>query len=269
MIMKKFKNIYVEITNECNLACSFCPSHILKLNEKMSMANFKIIIDKIKDYTEGIYLHILGEPLLNKDIFDFINYASRYLKVSLTTNGILINKYHRELINNNLYIMNISLQCIYQLKEEQRDNYFKLVRDLIIDPKRMVAVHLRIWNDKIKNRELNEYILKKIEQYSLLSYPNVNLSLMDEFEWPDIEQNNYSIGTCLGGKKQLAIHVNGNVSLCCLDYQEKTIIGNIFQDDLEQILKNELYENALLGWQKDKPYFPLCQKCNYKSRFRR
>ena len=91
--MKKFKNVYVEITKACNLKCSFCPSSSVNNHEYLSFESFKHIIDQIKDYTDGIYLHILGEPLLHKEVFDFIEYASKYLKVSLTTNGHLIKNY--------------------------------------------------------------------------------------------------------------------------------------------------------------------------------
>ena len=61
-----FKKIYVEITNACNLNCPFCMHNRRKV-ENLSLDNFKIVIDKISSYTKYIYLHVLGEPLLNKD----------------------------------------------------------------------------------------------------------------------------------------------------------------------------------------------------------
>lgn len=62
--MKKFKRMYIEITNICNLSCSFCPKTKRKM-EFLSVDNFKIILEKIKPYTEYIYFHLMGEPLLN------------------------------------------------------------------------------------------------------------------------------------------------------------------------------------------------------------
>ncbi len=267
--MKKFKNIYIEITNECNLKCNYCPSSHLNLHQYLSIDNFKIIIDKIKDYTDGIYLHILGEPLLNKDIFKMISYANSFLKVSLTTNGTLIKNYLNELIAANLYIINISLQNLYQFSYEKIDEYFLHLNELIIKRKDQTAIHLRLWNDKSDNdiNKFNDYILKKIEEYHLLDYKNVNLSLDNKFIWPDkIKEEGF--GHCLGGKSQLAIHVDGNISLCCLDYSKKAIIGNIYDDDLNALLNNNLYQDIILGWQNNKPYFDVCKACSFKNRFR-
>ena len=70
--MKKFKKIYIEITNNCNLNCSFCIKNKRK-NKFMSKKDFDIILTKIKPYTNYIYFHILGEPLLHPNINEFIN----------------------------------------------------------------------------------------------------------------------------------------------------------------------------------------------------
>ena len=40
---KRFKKIYLEITNICNLKCSFCPSNRRK-KEEMSLDTFKEIL---------------------------------------------------------------------------------------------------------------------------------------------------------------------------------------------------------------------------------
>jgi MoaA/NifB/PqqE/SkfB family radical SAM enzyme len=69
--MKKFKKVYVEITNICNLNCSFCNNN--KREKKfMNVSDFSHIIDEVKKYTDYIYLHVKGEPLLNPnlDIFE-------------------------------------------------------------------------------------------------------------------------------------------------------------------------------------------------------
>ena len=44
--MKKFKKIYIEITNVCNLKCTFCPDTKRK-KEFMEVESFKKIISKI------------------------------------------------------------------------------------------------------------------------------------------------------------------------------------------------------------------------------
>ena len=87
--MKKFRKIYIEITNVCNLKCSFC-SEVTKKRRFMTKEEFELILKKINKYTDYIYLHVKGEPLLHKEIIEFIKMASKYnIKVNLTTNGTL------------------------------------------------------------------------------------------------------------------------------------------------------------------------------------
>ena len=52
-----YKKIYLEITNNCNLKCSFCLPNS-RLKKYLSISEYQIILNKIKDYTKYLYLHI-------------------------------------------------------------------------------------------------------------------------------------------------------------------------------------------------------------------
>ena len=89
----RFKRVYIEITNVCNLKCSFCLPHSRE-NRFMTFEEFKIILEKIKPFTNYIYLHIKGEPLLHPDVDKFIKYAfDEGFQINLTTNATLIKKH--------------------------------------------------------------------------------------------------------------------------------------------------------------------------------
>ena len=97
--MKRFKKVYVEITNICNLRCSFCPE-TSRAKKLMSIDEFSYIVSQIKPFTDYIYFHLMGEPFLNtnlKAMLDICSEAS--LKVNITTNGTLINKVSDTLLN--------------------------------------------------------------------------------------------------------------------------------------------------------------------------
>ena len=85
------KKVYVEITNNCNLKCSFC-IHNKREAKYMSMDEFKIILNKLKGHTKYLYFHVLGEPLIHPLINEFINEASKDYFVNITTNGYFIEK---------------------------------------------------------------------------------------------------------------------------------------------------------------------------------
>ena len=77
--MKKFKKIYIEITNKCNLSCEFCPKDNLKKKD-IKLEEFEEILKKINNYTEYIYLHVKGEPLIHPQFSEIIDLCLKYNK---------------------------------------------------------------------------------------------------------------------------------------------------------------------------------------------
>ncbi|MBE6051179.1 MAG: radical SAM protein [Clostridium sp.] len=98
--MKKFKRVYVEITNVCNLSCSFCPKTKRKY-KFLDVDSYKKVLESLKPYTQYIYFHLMGEPLLNPNLEEFLNIAyEEGFKVNITTNGTLLPKVKYILINS-------------------------------------------------------------------------------------------------------------------------------------------------------------------------
>ena len=117
--MNKFKKIYIEITNKCNLSCSFC-SKDNREKQEMNVDKFKSVLDKISNYTESIYLHVKGEPLLHSHLEDILDICDKYnVKTCITTNGTLLKQKKNVLINHNIKQINVSLHS-----ENNYPNYF-------------------------------------------------------------------------------------------------------------------------------------------------
>lgn len=92
MDKKIFKRIYVEITNCCNLACRFCPQDPRK-KMTMTLGQFSHIIEEIVPFTEYVYLHIKGEPLLHPDLEKILGLCyENGIFANITTNGTLFGK---------------------------------------------------------------------------------------------------------------------------------------------------------------------------------
>lgn len=72
-----FKKIYVEITNICNKNCSFC-SNDTKKKQEMTIPQFEHILKEIKPYTNYLYLHVKGEPLLHSHLKEILNLCTKY-----------------------------------------------------------------------------------------------------------------------------------------------------------------------------------------------
>ena len=76
----KFKRIYIEITNICNLKCSFC-SNSKRNKKEMSIDEFKLVMSKITMYTDYIYLHVKGETLSHHYLDDILSICKKYNKL--------------------------------------------------------------------------------------------------------------------------------------------------------------------------------------------
>ena len=63
-----YKKVYIEITNNCNLSCDFCP-HNKRKNEFITLDNFNLILDKLENYTkylceDGIHPNEKGHKII-------------------------------------------------------------------------------------------------------------------------------------------------------------------------------------------------------------
>lgn len=274
--MKNYKKIYVEITNRCNLSCSFC-SKVEKPLRNMTIEEFKCIIEKIKDYTDTIYLHVKGEPLVHPNLIEFLNVAEEYnIKVNLTTNGTLFPNLVDKLKEcKSLKKINFSLHSENN-KENYLEDIFKNVEKL-----QEVTVVYRLWT--LNNGELDEkstQTVNKIVSYYKLSTEIVdkiknenNVKIKDrifvdkdnEFEWPSITNHN-SCGFCYALKTHIAILVDGTVVPCCLDSNGLVDLGNIYNESLENIINSNRYQTLKKSFQDRKPSEDLCKSCTYKDR---
>ena len=85
-----FKRVYVEITNVCNLSCSFCPG-TGRPARFLAPAEFRILAERLRGHTEYLYLHVMGEPLLHPQLEELLAVARELgFRVCVTTNGTLL-----------------------------------------------------------------------------------------------------------------------------------------------------------------------------------
>ena len=139
---KRFKKIYVEITNICNLNCSFC-NRTKKPKRSMTVEEFKTVLEKIKDYTDYIYLHVQGEPLLHKDIDKILLLCEGYnIKVNITTNGTLIHNYV-DIINNSKSVRQINISLHSNSGDK---NYYDGVMSSCKKISSNIYISYRLWN---------------------------------------------------------------------------------------------------------------------------
>ena len=92
--------MHIEITNICNLKCTFCPPKILP-NATMSLEKFDDLNAQLKPYTKELAYHIVGDPLVLSNLNEYLNISLKHdLKVNITTTANNINEKHYEALTN-------------------------------------------------------------------------------------------------------------------------------------------------------------------------
>ena len=278
----KFKKIYIEITNVCNLNCSFCQKIDRQL-EFMNVETFKTIIKNIKEYTDYIYLHVKGEPLLHKEIYNFIDIAGKEgLKVNITSNGTILN--HKILELEGLRQFNFSLHSFEEESGINKTDYIQSILEYSKEAKaKGKIVSLRLWNIEDESlREKNRDVLTQIEEFYGISLDldkfvrgrgvkledKIYLNFEEVFVWPNLNNKFYSEnGFCYGLNTHLGILVDGTVIPCCLDDNGVINLGNIKNNTLKEILDSERTKNIIEGFKNRICTEELCKRCEFKERF--
>lgn len=261
-----FKRIYVEITNSCNLNCKFCIGNKRK-KQFLSIDSFNILLDKLNGYTKYLYFHVMGEPLLHPQIGELVSLANnRGFFVNITTNGYLINN-----ISNmeGVRQLNISLHSFNIKNKKSFEDYMKdiyNVTDMLVS--NGTIIKYRLWINSKDNdqfiKSLSAYYGVSINDDSVKLADNVYLEFGREFVWPSLKNNYYNEeGTCLGCREQIGVLVDGTVVPCCLDSEGIINLGNIYNDDLCDIINSVLFQEIKSGFLKNKKVCDLCRKCSF------
>lgn len=275
----QFRKIYLEISNICNLNCTFCPGTTRK-KHSMDLETLRLILPKIRPYTDFLYFHLMGEPLLHPRLADFLDAANEYgFRVILTTNGVLLPKVIDTLLASPaLHKVNISLHA-----HEANDRIPNL--DAYLDGcfslgERSLGKFLvvyRLWNEGGLDAQ-NQIILQKMEKHFPKPWrespkgtgigKRVFLEYGEKFDWPDLAAPDYSGRFfCHGLRDQIGILCDGTVVPCCLDHDGDIALGNILQTDLDSILSSPRAQKIYNGFSEGNASEALCRRCGYARRF--
>ena len=106
--------LYLEATNRCNLRCKGCILYrgSWEPDRDVSLDELVTITDQLPNL-ERVFLHGIGEPLLNKELFEMIRYLKqRRVYVLFNSNGVLLDKRKQhDLIQAGLDELRISLDA--------------------------------------------------------------------------------------------------------------------------------------------------------------
>lgn len=273
------KKVYIEITNICNLSCSFCPGTKRKAHF-MSAEEFEHIAAALVGHTKFLYFHLMGEPLLHPELERLLEIAHEIgFRVIITTNGTLLSEGGTALLcSPALHRVNISLQSFEGSGGGSMDEYMAAVcRFAKAASENGIICSLRLWNEGGDN-SLNGHILRLLAgrfpgpwedcTKNLRLAPRLFLEHGDKFDWPDLSAGEREVRFCYGLRDQIGVLCDGTVVPCCLDHEGSIALGNLHSQNLEEILSSPRAKAIYDGFSGHRAVEELCRRCGYASRFK-
>lgn len=277
--MKRFSKVYLEISNLCNLSCTFCPGTKRQKNA-LTEEEFSRLLPKLRPFTDFLYFHLMGEPLLHPKLDRFLELAGEAgFKVILTTNGTLLGNRQEMLLRSPaLHKVNISLHAF-----EANDlsiPFSDYLRQCFAYGKAAQGQKLtvfRLWNNggaDQRNKEILAAMKQffpepwKVEPRGTRIGERVYLEYGDKFDWPDLTAADGGENVfCYGLRDQIGVLCDGTVVPCCLDHEGDITLGNLFSEELSDILEAPRAKAIYKGFQNRRACEELCRKCGYARRF--
>ena len=275
----RFRKIYLEITNACNLRCSFCPG-TSRAPKNLDEKEFELLAKKLRPYSDYLYFHLMGEPLCHAKLESFFEIAGELgFRVIITTNGTLLEKRQDVLLRAKaLHKMNISLHAFEANDVDfSFDDYLCRAFEFGRAAEGKKIVVYRLWNNGGKDA-LNESILARMKSFFPAEWAEerrgtrigerIYLEYGDKFDWPDLTATDGGDEVfCYGLRDQIGVLCDGTVVPCCLDHNGDIALGNLFESDMESIINSPRAVAIYEGFNNKHAAEELCRKCGYARRF--
>lgn len=273
-----YSRVYVEITNICNMRCSFCHGHS-RPPRQMTREEFTRILQQLQGQTQYLYYHLMGEPLLHPQLPLFLQLAKHAgFRSVITTNGTLLRQRGQALLDAGVHKVSTSLHSFEQDDPAMHRVYLRQVAEFATQAAASgTLVSLRLWNrgyDEGRNdtalSALPELLPGEWKENSrgYRIRDKLFLEWGDRFGWPDRDAPVQGDSVfCYGLKDHFGILCDGTVVPCCLDSDGVIALGNIFTGDISEILSSPRAQAMTKGFSCRKATEELCRRCAYAQRF--
>jgi sulfatase maturation enzyme AslB (radical SAM superfamily) len=257
--------IFVEPTNICNFNCVYCPESFENFEaragglSRMDIEAFARVSDQIKEMgrIKTLNFYMMGEPLANRQLPDFIKIARRKEiadRIILTTNGSLLDeKAARRILDAELDYLRVSVyggnaqsfarktQTRIPLERVQRNvERFSELRDAL-KARTFVYVKMIDSGDPDENREFLERFTPIADEAAI--EPVMNWNDPSEGNLAQMDSQSLLRGAHFQHRKTicpqpfytLVVHADLRVSVCCVDWAKEAVVGDLKTQTLSEV----------------------------------
>lgn len=246
---------YIETAMACNLRCPECAigsEQTTRDRGLLSVDNFNIIWDKVKDYAELVYLHKWGEPTMNPNLPYFIDKVSQHAHSHIMTNGLLldgskISSYLDAGLGTLFFSIDGVTQSVYEKYRvggncelawkniemaktilESHNYKTDLIAQMIVF--RHNEHELDAFIERCNQLGLRYHLRKPYIRFGSVDRPENAQFLMKIYATP--EEHLQAISKCHFLHSTLTITIDGSTLLCSQDYDKSFTFGNVLEDGL-------------------------------------
>jgi MoaA/NifB/PqqE/SkfB family radical SAM enzyme len=289
--LKPYKRAYVEISNVCNLKCSFCPE-VERDKRLMDAPSFRALAVQIAPLADEVCLHLMGEPLGHPSFDEIVGVCAELgLPVNLTTNGMLLNQQRRKtLLHPIVRQVNISVHS-FEANFGEADPRSYLARIFAFTHEALATrpdpyINYRLWDlteplgQTDQNARVRELVerefgvrlsdfavdLRRKKGYRVTGRLYVNFD--SRFEWPSLRgEIRATEGFCHGLTSHFGVHADGTLVPCCLDKEAAVPLGDTRSTPLAELLEGPRAARVRNGFAGGRLVEDLCQRCPFIERF--
>lgn len=244
--------VQIESTNICNAKCVFCPRDDMHRKQGvMDMALFRKIVDECAALgIEHVRMHNYGEPFVDRSLVEKVRYAKQagIPQVGMISNGSLITEAAaRGMIEAGLDAINISVDASGREVFERTRlglKYDKVIGNI----ERLVAIRREL------NRTRPKLILSFVrqndstdEQAFIEHWRQIadKIHVTDLHNWAGtLNQQSEVNYPCYRPWLTFTALWDGRVSLCCADFDGRTILGDLRTSSIREIWNSDAYRSV-------------------------
>lgn len=283
----------IEPTTSCNLRCTECPTGMRSLSRAKGTINLEAygkILNKLSPDLIYLTLYFQGEPLLNPDFSEMVQMARKQrIFVATSTNGHFLNNNNIDnIIKSGLNHLIISMDGVDQQTYEQ----YRVKGDLqtVTDGiKRLVAaknaaksvtpfielqfIVMRHNEHQIeemrrfaKQAGVDKLAFKTAQVYNFDAESTLIPTLKSKSRYRQTSEGKWVMANKVRNRchrvwSSLVITWDGKVVPCCYDKNADHQTGNLLEQTLAEIWKNQHYTAFRRQVLQNRLETPICRNC--------
>jgi MoaA/NifB/PqqE/SkfB family radical SAM enzyme len=244
--------VQIESTNICNAKCTFCPRD--EMHRRQGIMAFDLFTKIVDECVElgitHVRVHNYGEPFIDRTLVDKVRYAKEkgIAEVGMISNGSLITEdVGRKMIEAGLDAINISVDASGKdVFESTRIglNYDKVIANI----ERLVRLRTELGKRRPK------LILSFVRQHNsadeqafIEHWKNIadKVHITDLHNWAGTLNTESDVNyPCYRPWLTFTVLWDGRVSLCCADFDGRTILGNLNTSTIRDIWNAAPYRDV-------------------------